>query len=94
MGRHYPSQVFRTMRDSIGAGPVCVLHSTRHTFCTRFGEVGIDAFTIQKLAGHSGIVICQRYVRADREIKESAIRLLDAPNVPKKIVLSDTIKEI
>ena len=40
------------------------------------------------------MVICQRYVHADRKIKESAIRLLDAPNVPKKIVLSDTIKEI
>ncbi|MBZ5679284.1 MAG: site-specific integrase [Acidobacteriia bacterium] len=63
-------------------------------FSTRLVKAGADAFTIQKLAGHSSITISQRYVHADREVKESAIRLLDALNVPKGIVPSDTIKEI
>jgi site-specific recombinase XerD len=71
------------VRDALEIGPDCVLHSTRHTFCTRLGKAGADAFTIQKLAGHSSIAISQRYVHADREIKESAIRLLDALNQPK-----------
>jgi integrase len=31
----------------------CVIHSLRHTFLTRFGEAGADAFTIKKVAGHN-----------------------------------------
>jgi integrase len=92
--RHYPSEQFRTIRDAVNLGPDYVLHSTRHTFCTRLGKAGCDAFTIQKLAGHSSITISQRYVHADREVKESAIRLLDALNAPKPQPSSDTIKEI
>jgi integrase len=49
----------------------------------RAGFTDADAFTIQKLAGHSSITISQRYVHADCEIKESAIRLLDVLNQPK-----------
>src|SRR5258708_35373527 len=60
----------------------------------RLGKAGTVAFTIQKLAGHSSITISQRYVHADRELKESAIRLLDALNVPKPQPSSDTIKKI
>ncbi|MGB9073101.1 MAG: tyrosine-type recombinase/integrase [Terriglobales bacterium] len=92
--RHYPSEQFRTIRDALNLGPDVVLHSTRHTFCTRLGMAGANAFTIQKLAGHSSIVISQRYVHADREVKQEAIRLLDAQNVPKVVVVSDTIKTI
>lgn len=93
--RHYPSEQFRTIRDAVNLGPDYVLHSTRHTFCTRLGKAGTDAFTIQKLAGHSSITISQRYVHADWEVKESAIRLLDALNKPKQEAKpSDTIKEI
>jgi integrase len=93
--RHYPSEQFRVMRDALNIGPDCVLHSTRHTFCTRLGKAGADAFTIQKLAGHSSITISQRYVHADREVKESAIRLLDVLNQPKpEVNPSGTVKEI
>ena len=35
----------------------CVIHSLRHTFLTRFGEAGADAFTIKKVAGHSSVTI-------------------------------------
>ena len=81
--RHYPSEQFRTVRDALKIGPECVLHSTRHTFCTRLGNAGADAFTIQRLAGHSSILISQRYVHSDRKAKESAIHLLDLLNQPK-----------
>jgi integrase len=94
LGRHYPSQQFRVIRDAIGLPSDCVLHSTRHTFCTRLGNAGADAFTIQRLAGHSSIVISQRYVHSDRGVKESVIRLLDALNQPQQIEAGDTIKEI
>jgi site-specific recombinase XerD len=92
--RHYPSEQFRTIRDALNLGPDYVLHSTRHTFCTRLGKAGADAFTIQKLAGHSSITISQRYVHADKEVKESAIRLLDALNKPKPRRNSDSMSEI
>jgi integrase len=39
-----------------------VIHSFRHTALTRLGLSGADAFTIMRIAGHSSIVISQRYV--------------------------------
>src|ERR1700674_3592562 len=39
-----------------------VLHSLRHTMLTRLGESGVDAFTIMRIAGHSSIVVSQRYI--------------------------------
>jgi integrase len=54
-----------------------VLHSTRHTFCTRLGEKGADAFAIQRLAGHSSITISQRYVHPSAGRLDAAIALLD-----------------
>ena len=42
----------------------CVIHSLCHTFLTRFGEAGADAFTIRKVAGHS-VTISERYYSPD-----------------------------
>ena len=39
-----------------------VLYSFRHTFLTRLGESGCDAWTLARIAGHSSITISQRYV--------------------------------
>jgi integrase len=39
-----------------------VLYSLRHTFLTRLGESGCDAWTLARIAGHSSIVISSRYV--------------------------------
>jgi integrase len=50
----------------------CVLHSLRHTFLTRFGEAGADAFTIKKVAGHSSVTISQRYILPTPEGQERA----------------------
>jgi len=38
-----------------------VLYSLRHTMLTRLGEAGADAFAIQRIAGHSSILIRQIY---------------------------------
>jgi len=94
--RHYPSEMFRVIRDAMNQDQDMVLHSTRHTFCTRLGNAGCDAFTIQKLAGHSSITISQRYVHSDQAAKQSAIRLLDVLNnkKPSAPVRSDKVKEI
>ena len=39
-----------------------VVHSLRHTMLTRLGLLGVDAFTIMRIAGHNSITISQRYV--------------------------------
>ena len=75
-------------------GDDMVLHSCRHTFCTNLGRAGADAFTIQKLAGHSSIVISQRYVHSDQEAREKAIRLLGAFTTAPAKALSDTVRQI
>lgn len=57
-----------------------VLYSLRHTMLTRLGEAGTDAFAIQKIAGHSSIVVSQRYVHPTPERLESAFAALEAYN--------------
>ena len=37
-------------------------HSLRHTFATRLGEDGADAFTIMRVLGHASVTTSQRYV--------------------------------
>jgi integrase len=58
-----------------------VLHSLRHTFGTRLGESGADAFTIMKLMGHSSVTVSQRYVHPSPESVERAFIRLEALNV-------------
>ncbi len=42
------------------------VYSIRHTFLTRLGESGCDAWTLARIAGHSNISISQRYVHPSR----------------------------
>ncbi len=49
-----------------------VLYSLRHTFLTRLGESGCDAWTLARIAGHSSVAISGRYVHPSEE------RVLDA----------------
>jgi integrase len=53
-----------------------VLHSLRHTMLTRLGESGVDAFTIMRIAGHSSVVVSQRYVHPTPEAIERAFERL------------------
>ncbi len=38
------------------------LHSLRHTTLTRFGETGVDSFTIKKTAGDSSVTTSEKYI--------------------------------
>jgi integrase len=59
------------------------LYDLRHTFLTRLGEVNTDPFTIQKIAGHSSIVMSQRYVHPTPERLEDAFARLETYNQAK-----------
>lgn len=60
-----------------------VLHSLRHTYGTRLGETGADAFTIMKLMGHSTVTVSQRYVHPTPETLEAAVERLAELNLQK-----------
>jgi len=67
-----------------------VLHSLRHTFCTRLGEAGAEVFLIQRLAGHHSVTVSERYVHPTPESAVLAFRRLDAANRRLSEVRSDT----
>jgi len=68
------------VREALKLNPEFVIHSLRHTFLTRLGEAGADAFTIMKLAGHSSITMSQRYVHPTPQAMEKAMERLDSMN--------------
>lgn len=72
-----------------------VLHSLRHTMLTRLGESGVDAFTIMRIAGHSSIVVSQRYIHPTPEAVERAFERLQlsgkGPEIESKRQLSATV---
>jgi integrase len=55
----------------------CVLHSTRHTFCTRLGEANVNAYTIMALAGHADIKTSTKYTHPTGAAAENAINALN-----------------
>src|SRR6266496_4129859 len=67
-----------------------VMHSLRHTMLTRLGKSGVDAFTIMRIAGHSSIVVSQRYMHPTPEAVERAFERLQlsgasSENKPKRL---------
>ncbi len=60
-----------------------VVHSLRHTMLTRLGEAGADAFTIMRIAGHSSVMVSQRYVHPTPEGMERAFERLEKLNAVK-----------
>jgi site-specific recombinase XerD len=70
-----------------------VLHSLRHTFGTRLGEAGADAFTIMRLMGHSTVTVSQRYVHPSPEAVELAYERLTALNMQKVRTIPGTVLE-
>src|SRR5215813_13592800 len=56
------------------------LYDMRHTFLTRLGEANTDPYTIQKIAGHSSILVSQRYVHPTPERVEDAFARLERYN--------------
>jgi integrase len=53
-----------------------VLYSLRHTFLTRLGESGCDAWTLARIAGHSSIAISTRYVHPSEDAVFTAMTRL------------------
>jgi integrase len=53
-----------------------VLYSLRHTFLTRLGESGCDAWTLARIAGHSSIAISTRYVHPSEDAVLAAVARL------------------
>lgn len=71
------SWLSRALRDAglRDKGP----HTLRHTFCSHLAMRGAPASAIQRLAGHSSLVVTERYMHLTASALESAIRLLEAP---------------
>jgi len=71
------------IRETLGLPSEFVLHSLRHTFLTRLGEAGVDAFTIMRIAGHSTITVSQKYVHPSTDAMERAFERLASLNAAK-----------
>ena len=57
-----------------------VLYSLRHTFLTRLGESGCDAWTLARIAGHSSVAMSARYVHPSEDAVLSALERLSGHN--------------
>jgi len=57
-----------------------VLYSLRHTFLTRLGESGCDAWTLARIAGHSSISMSTRYVHPSEDAVLNAMTRLGGHN--------------
>ena len=76
----YLNRLHQRVRELLKLPKDFVLHSFRHTMLTRLGEAGVDTFTIMRIAGHSSIIVSQRYVHPSPEAMERAIERLEAAN--------------
>jgi integrase len=75
------ARTFKTLSENAkksGAQPVrkFVLYSLRHTFLTRLGESGCDAWTLARIAGHSSIAMSTRYVHPSEDAVFTAMERL------------------
>ena len=57
-----------------------VLYSLRHTFLTRLGESGGDAWTLARIAGHSSVALSARYFHSSDDAVLAAISRLGGHN--------------
>ena len=77
-GHIEPSSLKAQHRKALGLAGVSsfVLYSLRHTFLTRLGESGCDAWTLARIAGHSSISVSARYVHPSEGAVHDAIERL------------------
>jgi len=68
----------KVKRDEEKQRPITpwVPYAFRHTFLTRLGESGCDAWTLARIAGHSSITISSRYVHPSEDAVLNAIAKL------------------
>jgi integrase len=57
-----------------------VLYSLRHTFLTRLGESGCDAWTLARIAGHRSVAMSARYVHPSEDAVLAALDRLTGHN--------------
>jgi len=79
-----------------------VLYSLRHTFLTRLGQSGCDAWTLARIAGHSSIAISSRYVHPSEDAVLTAMANLgghnsghrpEIPKIPPRSESTEVIEE-
>jgi integrase len=75
------ARAFRTVADEAAkrnesAVRPFLLYDLRHTFLTRLGTSGCDAWTLARLAGHASIAMSARYVHASDQSTFNAIARL------------------
>ena len=77
-GHLEPSSIKKQHSKAVAASKVrpFVLYSLRHTFLTRLGESGCDAWTLARIAGHSTINISARYVHPSHDAVFAAVNRL------------------
>src|ERR1700683_99323 len=61
-----------------------VLYDLRHTFLTRLGESGCDAWTLARIAGHSNVSMSSRYVHPSEDSVLAAMAKLGRHKSGKK----------
>ena len=85
-GHIEPSTLKKQHRKAVKDSKVrpFVLYSLRHTFLTRLGESGCDAWTLARIAGHSSIVMSARYVHPSEDAVLSALSKLEASREGRK----------
>jgi integrase len=67
--------VFETARKNAGLEGLR-LHDLRHTFATRLIQSGVDVVTVQKILGHSTIMMTMRYVHSfEPQMRDAVARL-------------------
>src|SRR3974390_3235689 len=69
-----------------------VLYSLRHTFLTRLGESGCDAWTLARIAGHSTTAMSACYVHPSEDAVLAAVERLGGHNFGHSapLALADT----
>src|ERR1700758_4149630 len=90
-GHIEPSSLKKQHRKALrlaGVRPF-VLYSLRHTFLTRLGESGCDAWTLARIAGHSSITISSRYVHPSEDAVLSAMSRLGGHKIGHSADLED-----
>lgn len=63
----------------LSAVPPFVLYALRHTFLTRLGGAGCDAWTLARIAGHSSIAMSARYVHPSNDAVMNIFSRLQTP---------------
>lgn len=77
-GHVVPNSIYEPHLSAVTKSKVrpFVLYDLRHTFLTRLGESGIDAWTLARVAGHSNVALSFRYVHPSEETILNAVSRL------------------